>query len=136
MCPEAVLPKHCTYNSLLGSDKRPEVQTVTTSDLKFLGKGPSLTFQQGSSCDTAYWNNTAGRRLNPRTPLSGYLLLTSKTMSACSRYPWSYVSYSFGYKAGLCQLKGQNILSSSLIYHFASVLLRVSTAGLTLPVSL
>lgn len=136
MCPEAVLPKHCTYNSLLGSDKRPEVQTVTTSDLKFLGKGPSLTFQQGSSCDTAYWNNTAGRRLNPRTPLSGYLLLTSKTMSACSRYLWYYVSYNFGYKAGLCQLKGQNILSSSLIYHFASVLLRVSTAGLTLPVSL
>lgn len=52
MCPETVVPKHCTYNSLLGSDKRPEVQTVTTSALKFLGKGPSLTFQQGSSCDT------------------------------------------------------------------------------------
>lgn len=120
MYPETVLPKHCTYNSLLGSYKRLEVQTVTIS----------ASIQQGPSGDAAYWNNTAGQGLNPRTPHSFFL--TSRTTSACSTLVLCILQ--IWLKSRVLSTGGtKSSLSSSLIY--ASVLLRVSTARWNVPVN-
>ena len=129
MCPETVLPKHCTYNSLLGSNKRIKVLTVTMSPLKFPGKGLSLTFQQGSSGDTAQWKNTVGQGFNPRTQHSNEVFLSDQQNHVCFlKLPLIVCILQLQLKSRpVSTERTKSSLSSSLIYHFTSILLRVST---------